>query len=150
MANSSASLMSAGLLLGRLLLAALFLLEGWSKLKGYDAAQAYMNRFGVPGALLPAVIAAELAGGLMIAIGWQTRIAAATLALFCVMAAALFHNNFADRNQIIHFEKDLAIAGGLLVLFFAGPGAWSVAGALRARHTSTSAFTSSRMLSSRN
>jgi putative oxidoreductase len=108
------------------LLAALFILEGWSKISGYQAAGAYMDRYGVPGALLPAVIALELGGGLAIAVGWQTRIAAAALAAFCVAAAVLFHSQLFDRGQLIQFEKDLAIAGGLLVLAVAGAGRWSV------------------------
>jgi putative oxidoreductase len=87
-----------------------------------------MDRFGVPGVFLPAVIAVELTGGLMIAVGWQTRLAAVVLALFSVLAACLFPANFSDRNQLLHFEKDLAIAGGLLVLAIAGPGRWSVEG----------------------
>ncbi|MBN9280446.1 MAG: DoxX family protein [Hyphomicrobium sp.] len=122
----SSPVSASGLAIGRLLLAALFLLEGWSKLRGYDAAVAYMNRFGVPGALLPAVIALELGGGLMIAVGWQTRLAAAALAAFCILTAVMFHGNVADRSQILHFEKDLAIAGGFLVLAVAGAGRWSV------------------------
>ncbi len=85
-----------------------------------------MTRFGVPGALLPAVIAIEIAGGLMIAAGWQTRIASVGLAVFCILAAVLFHANVSDRNQLLHFEKDLAIAGGLLVLAVAGAGRWSL------------------------
>jgi putative oxidoreductase len=120
------TLSAATLLFGRLLLASLFLLEGWSKLRGYDAAVGYMTRFGVPGSLLPAVIALEVGGGLMLAAGWQTRIASAGLAVFCFLAAILFHTNFADRNQLLHFEKDLAIAGGLLVLAVAGAGLWSL------------------------
>lgn len=130
---SSTVLGAAGLGIGRLLLAALFIAEGWSKLRGYDAAQAYMNRFGVPGTLLPAVIALELGGGLMIAVGWQTRLAAAALAVFCVLAALLFHAGLADRNQLLHFEKDLAIAGGLLVLAVAGPGRWALASGTRSQ-----------------
>ena len=117
---------AAGLALGRFLLASLFILEGWSKLRGYDGAVTYMQRYGISGAFLPAVIALELVGGVMIAIGWQARLAAAALAVFCVLAAVLFHVNFADRNQLLHFEKDLAIAGGLLLLAITGPGPWSV------------------------
>ena len=82
---------SAAALVGRLLLAALFLLEGWSKLRGYGPAAAYMERFSVPGLLLPAVILAELSGGILLVIGWQTRCAALALAIFCVVAALLFH-----------------------------------------------------------
>ena len=115
-------------LAGRLLLASLFLLEGWSKLKGYAGAAAYMDRFGVPGQLLPLVIIAELAGGLCLAIGWQTRLAALALAGFCVLAGLLFHGNIADRTHLLHLEKDLAIAGGLIVLFARGAGTWSIDG----------------------
>jgi putative oxidoreductase len=117
-----ATLRAAGLAIGRLLLAAIFVLEGWSKLRGYDAAAAYMARFGVPGALLPAVIALELGGGLMIAVGWKARLAGLALAVFCVLTAILFHANISDRSQLLHFEKDLAIAGGLLVLAVVGTG----------------------------
>lgn len=123
---SSTNIAAAGLLLGRAMLAAIFILEGWSKLRGYGAAATYMARFGVSGALLPAVIAAELAGGVAILVGWQTRLAASLLAVFCILAAALFHTNFNDRSQLLHFEKDFAIAGGLLVLAIAGPGRWSL------------------------
>ncbi len=126
MIASSPHLASAGLALGRWLLASIFILEGWSKLRGYEAATAYMTRFGVPGALLPAVIALELGCGLMIAVGWRTRLAAAALAVFCALAAFLFHTNVADRNQLLHLEKDLALAGGLLVLAIAGAGSWSI------------------------
>jgi putative oxidoreductase len=126
-----AHLEAAGLALGRLLLAALFVLEGWSKLRGYEAAAAYMDRYGVPSALLPAAIALELGGGALIAVGWQARIAALALGAFCVAAAVLFHGNLADRVHLLHFEKDLAIAGGLLVLTVAGAGRWSLDGARR-------------------
>lgn len=120
------TLRDTGLLFGRLLLASLFLLEGWSKVKGYAGAAGYMDKFGIPGQLLPLVILAELGGGLCLALGWQTRWAALALAGFCVAAGVLFHINLADRNQLLHFEKDLAIAGGLLVLFATGSGKWSL------------------------
>jgi putative oxidoreductase len=124
--GSAEPLAAAGLTVGRLLLAALFILEGWSKIRGYQAAADYMDRYGVPGVLLPAVIALELGGGLMIALGWRTRLAAFALAAFCVAAAVIFHNQFLDRSHLLHFEKDLAIAGGLLVLAVAGAGRWSI------------------------
>ena len=89
----SAPFSAAGLAIGRLLLAALFILEGWSKLRGYEAAAAYMDRYGVTSALLPAAIALELGGGLMLAVGWQTRLAALALAAFSVLAAVLFHGH---------------------------------------------------------
>ncbi len=126
MPDADHPLNAGALLLGRFLLASLFLLEGWSKMKGYAGAAGYMEKFGVPGILLPLVIAAEIGGGLAILVGWQTRLAALALAGFSIAAALLFHNNFADRNQLLHFEKDLAIAGGFLVLFAFGAGPWSL------------------------
>jgi len=117
---------AGSVLVGRLLLATLFVVEGWSKLRGYGPAMAYMERFSVPGALLPLVILAELGGGVLIAVGWQTRPAALVLAGFCIAAALLFHASFVDRNQLLHFEKDLAIAGGLLALFACGAGRYSL------------------------
>jgi len=117
---------SAGLLAGRLLLALVFVHEGWSVIGGYSGAAAYMQKFGVPGMLLPAVIALELGGGLLIAAGLLTRIVSAAFAVFCLLTAVLFHWQLADRNQLLHFEKDLAIAGGFLVLTISGPGKWSV------------------------
>jgi putative oxidoreductase len=128
---------SGAALIGRLLLASLFLLEGWSKLRGYGPAAAYMERYSVPGALLPLVILIELAGGALIAVGWQTRLAALALAGFSVAAALLFHANFADRNQVIHLEKDLAIAGGLLLLAAFGPGRWALEGSRQGVHPRT-------------
>ena len=121
---------AAAALAGRLLLAALFLLEGWSKIRGYGPAVAYMERFSVPALLLPAAIAIELGGGLLLAVGWQARCAALALSIFCIVTAVMFHVNFADRNQLLHFEKDLAIAGGLLAFFAFGPGRYAVDGRL--------------------
>jgi putative oxidoreductase len=116
----------AAALIGRLLLSALFLHEAWSKLTAYAAAMAYMQAFGVPGQLLPFAIAAELGCGVLILIGYQTRLAALALAAFCIATAALFHAKLGVRNELLHFEKDLAIAGGLLLLFAHGGGAWAV------------------------
>jgi putative oxidoreductase len=123
----------AAAFVGRLLLAALFLIDGWSKVRGYAPAVAYMERFSVPGLLLPAVILVELGGSILLVIGWQTRLAALALAAFCILAALLFHTNFDDRNQVLHFQKDLAIAGGLLVLAAFGPGRFSIEGSRRAK-----------------
>jgi putative oxidoreductase len=124
----NSALDNAAVLAGRLLLAAIFVQEGWNKIGGYDAAVAYMAKAGVSGALLPLVIAVELLGGLLIAVGWQTRLVALGLALFTLLAAVFFHTNFADRNQAIHFMKNVAIAGGFLVLCASGPGALSIDG----------------------
>ena len=132
------SLMPAAALLGRALLAAIFLHEAVSKLTAYSAGLAYMRAFGVPGELLPFAVAVELGCGVLILCGYQTRAAALLLAAFCLATAVLFHRNLGDRNQLLHFEKDLAIAGGLLVLFAHGAGAWAL-DALRSARTGTSA-----------
>ena len=79
-----------------------------------------MQAFGVPGRLLPLAIGVELVCGLLVLFGYKTRIAGLLLAGFCVATAVLFHTRFGDRNQLLHFEKDLAIAGGFLMLFAQG------------------------------
>jgi putative oxidoreductase len=119
-------LRDAGLLAGRLLLVFIFLHEGMSLLGNYAGAAAYMQKSGVPALLLPAVIALQLGGGALIAAGVMTRVAALSFAAFCVLTAILFHWQLADRNQVLHLQKDLAIAGGFLVLACCGPGDWSL------------------------
>lgn len=118
----------AALLSGRLLIGGMFLVEGASKLMGYAIAQAFMQRYGVPGALLPLVIATEIGAGACLVAGWHTRWAAFLLAAFAVMAALIFHRNLTNPMQLQYFEKDLAIAGGLLALMVAGSGSWSLDG----------------------
>ena len=110
----------------RVLLAHIFVISGWSKIAGYAGTQAYMTSVGLPGALLPLVIALELLGGVALIVGFHTRWVALALAAFSIVAALIFHNNFADQMQMIAFMKNLAIAGGLLVLAQTGAGAPSV------------------------
>ncbi len=114
--------------LGRVLLAAIFILAGINKLQGYDATAGYMQQYGVPAILLPATIALEVIGGLAVLAGFYSRIAAVALAIFSVIAALIFHSNFGDDVQMVLFLKNLAIAGGFLLLFAHGPGAWAVNG----------------------
>jgi putative oxidoreductase len=110
----------------RLMLAFIFIVEGWGKIGAYEGTLQYMENHGVPGLLLPLVILTELGGGLLIAFGFQTRLAALALAGFCVLTAILFHHNIADIGEFIHFNKDIAIAGGFLLLVAYGAGGWSV------------------------
>ncbi len=111
---------------GRVLIAAMFVLAGINKIGGYESTQGYMDAMGVPGALLPLVIAFEIGAGLAVLVGWQTRIAAFLLAGFCLVSAVIFHSNFGDQMQSILFMKNLAIAGGFLFLVANGPGTLSV------------------------
>jgi len=111
---------------GRVLLAAIFLISGLGKIAGYAGTAAYMASVGVPGVLLPLVIATEVLGAIAIIAGWQTRIAGFLLAGFTLLSAVIFHSNFADQIQMIMFLKNLAIAGGFLLLVARGAGAWSL------------------------
>jgi len=117
---------SSAELVGRILLASLFLLSGLSKLGAYGATAAYMSSASVPAALLPAVIAVELLGSLAVIAGWKTRVAAALLAGFSLLSAFLFHKNFADQVQMIMFLKNVSIAGGFLLLVANGAGPLSI------------------------
>ena len=114
------------LLASRLLLAWIFVHEGAFLAVNFDAASAGMAKMGVPAAALIPTIALQLVAGSAIAIGWHARLGAAALGLFCVATAISFHNNFANRNELLHFEKDLAIAGGMFVLMLRGAGGLSV------------------------
>ena len=103
-------------LAGRVLLAQLFLLSGFAKITGYAGTQAYMAAKGLPGALVPLVILLEVGGGLALVAGFQTRWAALALAIFSVLAGCIFHLVPSDHAQMLHFMKNLSIAGGLLIL----------------------------------
>lgn len=113
-------------LVGRLGLATIFLVDGWGAINHAADVAAYMRANGVNGGLLPLVILTEIGGGLMVLAGFLTRWAAIALAGFCILTAALFHTGSDDIGEAIHFQKDLAMAGGFLVLAAFGPGAWSL------------------------
>ena len=110
-------------LLGRVLLAIIFIQAGIMKIFGYDGTAAHMEEQGIPGILLPLVILTEAGGGLCVLLGLWTRWAALALAGFTVLAAILFHWEPGNQMQIISFMKNITIAGGFLVLAGAGPGA---------------------------
>jgi putative oxidoreductase len=127
------------LLAGRLLLAWIFVHEGFSLATNFDAASSSMAKLGVPASALMATIALQLIAGIAIAVGWYAQLGAAALGMFCLATAMLFHTNFAVRNELLHFEKDLAIAGGMFVLMVRGAGCWSV-GSLRRSKSTVSAL----------
>jgi len=119
---------------GRLLLAAIFLLSGWSKLADPAGTIGYIQSVGLPfpQAGVAIAIAVELIGGLLLVIGYRTRLVAAALALFSLATAIFFHSALGDQNQFIHFFKNVAIAGGLLQVIAFGPGRFSLEGRGRA------------------
>lgn len=102
--------------IGRVLLATIFVFSGVGKVMAPTATIGYIASSGLPFATLAfaGAVAVELGGGLALALGFQTRIVAAVLAAFSVVTALAFHNNFGDQNQLIHFLKNIAMAGGLL------------------------------------
>jgi putative oxidoreductase len=113
-------------LLGRVMLALIFILAGIGKIQDPAGTAGYMQSMGVPGILLWPTIALEILGGIAIAIGYKTRLAAFALAGFTLLAAVLFHRNFGDQMQMIMFLKDIAITGGLLLLAVSGKTAYSM------------------------
>jgi putative oxidoreductase len=117
---------AAAQLSARLLMSVIFIVSGVSKVAAYAATQGYMESAGVPGALLPAVIALEIGAALALVLGWQARISAFLLAGFSILSALIFHSDFGDQMQSILFMKNLAIAGGLLMVVANGAGTWSV------------------------
>jgi putative oxidoreductase len=116
------------LLIGRILIALLFLVASYNKLKGIGATTGYFTKLGIPAPSIaaPVVAAVELAFGILLLAGFKTRFVALAVAVFVIIAALFAHTNFADGNQLNHFMKNLAIAGGCLALFVSGAGAFSM------------------------
>jgi putative oxidoreductase len=115
-------------LVGRLLIGLPFAMSGFGKLAAYGATTAYIAAAGLPVPPLAYAIAVlvELGGGLLLVAGYQARSVALVLAVFSVATAVAFHNNFADQNQMIHFLKNVMMAGGLLQIVAFGAGAISL------------------------
>ena len=113
-------------LLGRLFLAMIFIQSGLSKMSDYAATQGYMDAMGVSSALLPLVIALEVLGGIAIVIGFKARLVALAMAGFSLLSALLFHTNFSDQTQTIMLMKNIAIAGGFLMIVAHGAGAYAL------------------------
>ena len=113
---------------GRLLIGVPFAMSGLSKLAAYGATTAMIGAVGlpVPPLAYAVAVAVELGGGLLLIAGFQTRIVAIALALFSLATALSFHSNFADQNQMIHFLKNLMMAGGLLQVVAFGAGSFSI------------------------
>lgn len=114
--------------LGRLLLATLFLLGAVGKVADPAGTIAYISSHGLPLPQLAYVIAlaAEIGGGLLILVGYKTRLIAALMAAFTIATAVFFHNDFADPSQVTNFLKNVAITGGFLQLVAHGAGALSI------------------------
>lgn len=123
-------------LIGRILLSIIFIGSGIGKIAAPQATIASITAAGLPFPTLAliAAIAVELGGGLLLLVGFRTRLVAALLTGFTLLTAAVFHHDFSDQNQMIHFLKNLAIAGGLLQVVANGAAGLSVE-AMRARNS---------------
>ncbi|TGQ73334.1 DoxX family protein [Mesorhizobium sp. M00.F.Ca.ET.186.01.1.1] len=126
--NGATSNSSATILLGRILLAVIFLLSGFGKLTAISGTAAYFGGIGLPVPTVTAVVVGliELLGGLAILVGFQTRIAAWVLAIFTIATGLVAHTGWADQMQMIQFLKNLAITGGFILLASSGAGAYSI------------------------
>jgi putative oxidoreductase len=118
------------LLLARFLLAALFLVAAFNKLIGYSGVIGYFRKLGIPepSMMAPTVIGFEVLAGLLLLIGYQTRIVALLIAGFCILSGVLGHSQISDPNNLNHLLKNFALAGGALALYASGAGAKSLDG----------------------
>ena len=105
----------------RFLISILFFLNGIFKINNYERTIIWVEGFGMPGILLTPAIILEILGPILIIIGYQTRIAAALLSLFCIATAVIFHNDFGDQMQLTSFLKNIGLAGGFVFLVINGP-----------------------------
>lgn len=119
---------SVAVLAGRVMLSAMFILAGYGKLTAVGATAGWFESLGLPMPYVVTILTGllELVGGVAILVGFQTRIAALAIAAFTIAATLVAHTDLADQVQQLFFMKNLAIAGGLLVLAAFGAGAYSL------------------------
>ena len=108
--------------IGRLLLSALFLIEGFGKISMQEDVIMYMEEYGVPGMLFVPATILEILFPLLLIVGYRTKWIALIMALFTFTVAIIFHTDFNEGMQMIFFLKDLAIAGGFMIILVYGPG----------------------------
>ncbi len=115
-------------LLARLLLATLFILAGINKIGGMEGTVGYIASVGLPFPELVyyGTVALEIGAGILLAVGYKARYAAAALGVFSVLTAIIFHNDFAQQNEVTAFLKNLAIGGGMFAVAAFGPGRFSL------------------------
>ena len=107
-------------LFARILISTLFFTNGIFKIMNYDGTVSWMEGYGMPGVLIIPAIMLEILGPILIILGYQTKITAAFLSLFCLATAIIFHNDFSNQTQLTSFLKNIALAGGFLFLVING------------------------------
>ena len=123
--------------LGRILLSTLFLIEGINKISNYEGTIQYMESFDVPEYLAIPAIILEILFPLLLIIGYQTKVASLVLVIFTIVVAIIFHTDFDNHMQFITFFKDIAIAGGFIIIFVNGPGRFSLDYKLKSNKTNS-------------
>ncbi len=113
-------------LIGRIFISALFLISAFNKIFNLDGSIGWMEGFGVPGFLIYPGIAIEIILPVLVIVGFQARIAAGILAIFCLMTAFLFHLDFSSQSQLVSFFKNIGLAGGFLFIVVNGTKDWAV------------------------
>ena len=113
-------------ILGRILLSAIFLINGIGKIFNYEGTIQYMENFDVPGYLIIPAITVEILFPILLIIGYYTKFSALVLSLFTLALAVIFHTDFSNQIQLMSFLKNIAIAGGFLIIFVYGPGKYSI------------------------
>jgi len=120
--------------IGRILLSALFLIEGIGKISMQEEVIMYMGDYGVPEILFIPAIILEILFPLLLIIGYKTKLSALIMALFTLTVAIIFHTNFSEEMQVIFFLKDIAIAGGFMIIIVYGPGKISLDHYFKLKH----------------
>ena len=107
-------------LIGRIFISLIFILSGFNKIINYEGTIVWMESFGLPSFLLIPAIILEIAAPILIIIGYKVKVAAGSLAIFCISTAIIFHYEFSNRIEFIAFMKNFALAGGFLFLVING------------------------------
>ena len=107
-------------LLGRVFISSIFLLSGINKIQNYEGSHSWMESLGVPGILLIPAIVLEVLAPIFVIVGYQVKISAGLLSLFCIATAVIFHTDFSNQMQLIAFFKNIGLAGGFLFLVVNG------------------------------
>ena len=113
-------------LIGRILISALFLISAFNKIFNLEGSMSWMEGFGVPGFFIFPAIAIEMILPVLVIVGYQARIAAGILAIFCLATAFIFHFDFSNQSQLISFLKNIGLAGGFLFIVVNGTKEWAV------------------------
>jgi putative oxidoreductase len=124
--NREMTMQNLAMLMGRVLLAAMFFWTGYGRLMSLTSIHNYVADWGVPGALKPVLVAWEIGAGLLLLTGFHTRAAAVALAVFCVLSGFLVHLHDGDEIQLIDFMKNMALTGGFLYVAACGAGSYSL------------------------